>query len=102
MTISSITSYLTHTVDVVAVTISSGSRSTVTTTGIAAFIAQRRSVRRDVGGDHEASETIVYFEPDQSLSLQDEIIIDGKTRPVKKILPARDDTAIRFLRVLVE
>ena len=80
-----ITHYLTHEVDIVAVTMTLGSRTVSTTTGVPAFIESRRVVETDAAGEHVESDTIVWLKPTQTISEDDEILIDGMNRPIRRI-----------------
>lgn len=91
--------YLTHTVDVVKVTMAAGSRSTTTVEDVAARITSRTKVVRDSGGDRYSSVTIIWFKPDQDINGQDEVVVDGKTRPVAEIVKARGKSGIHHLEV---
>lgn len=98
----SIDSYLTHLVDIVAITISKGERTEVTTTNVPAFITSRREVIHDSRGDRLASKTVVYLRPDQALTEQDEIIVDGQQRPIAGISRARNAVGIYHLTVTLQ
>ena len=82
---SPIAHYLTHEVSIVTVTTSLGSRSTVVTTGVPAFIESRRVIVADAAGDHVQSDTIVWLKPDQAISEKDEIYVDGQNRNIRRI-----------------
>ena len=95
----SIDRFLTHTVDIVKVTMSAGSRSVTTVEDVPARITSRIRVARGVGGDRQISKTIVWFKADQDITEKDEVVVDGKTRPVSQIVRARDKVEIHHLEV---
>lgn len=94
-----INKYLKHTVDIVTVTYAEGSRTITTALGIPAFIAQRRRIVKDVAGDHEESETVVYLKASQTIARQDEITFDGETRSIKSIWKPRNLKGVNHIRV---
>jgi len=98
----SITPYLKHTVSIVFVTQSKGSRTTSTTTGIAAFVFERLKAKREGYGDQESTETVVFLEPDQTISEIDEIIVDGIQRPIVEIHKPKDLSVTRFQAVVLK
>lgn len=98
----SIDTYLTHLVDIVAVTISKGERTEVTTEDVPARITSRREVIRDSRGDRLASKTVVYLKPDQAVIEQDEIIVDNQQRAIAAIVRARDAVNIHHLEVTLQ
>lgn len=95
----SIDKYLTHLVDIVKVTMAAGLRSTTTVEDVAARITSRMRIIRDAGGDRFVSATIVWFKPDQDIDGQDEVVVDGKTRPVAEIVKARGRSGVHHLEV---
>jgi hypothetical protein len=98
----SIDTYLTHLVDIVAVTISKGERTEVTTEDVPARITSRREVVHDSRGDRLASKTVVYLKPDQTITGQDEIIVDSQQRAIAAIVRARDAVDIHHLEVTLQ
>ena len=91
--------FLKHKVDVVKVTLAGGRRTTETEEDVPAFITSRQGVARDEFGDHFTSATVVFFKPDQDISQQDEVVIDGVTRPVRNVVKARNDRGVHHLEV---
>jgi len=114
--IHSIDIYLVHTIDINHITIADGDRSVSTETDIPAFIIDREEVSRSVSGDFRdtsniSQSTYVWLKPDQALSMQDELVVDGSIRPVLRIEKPRDlrsvdgldpnTDSIRYLRVSI-
>jgi len=97
MTISSFNARLTHTVSIVNVTISAGARSESVQTNVPARVAEKRELIRTAAGDRLASNTVVYLKHDANVSEQDEIIVDGKQRPIVKLVHARDEAGVHHL-----
>lgn len=95
----SINKYLTHLVDIVKVTMAAGLRSTTTVEDVAARITSRTRIVRDAGGDRFVSATIVWFKSDQDIDGQDEVVVDGITRPVAGIVKARGRSGVHHLEV---
>ena len=95
----SIDPFLKHTVDVVKVTLAGGRRTTETEKDVPAFVSSRQGVARDETGDHSVSTTVVFFKPDQDISQQDEVVVDGVTRSVRNIVKARNDRGVHHLEV---
>ena len=98
----SINQYLTHLVDVVTITISKGERTEATETDVPCFITSRREVIRDARGDRLASKTIVYFKYDQSITMDDELIIDSQQRAVAAINRVRNAAGIHHITVTLQ
>ena len=98
----SIDSYLTHTVDIVTVTISKGERTETVIENVPARITSRREVVRDSRGDRLASKTVIYFKPDQVITEQDEVIVDNQQRAVSRINRARGAVGIHHLAVALQ
>ena len=96
-----INKYLKHVVSINVVTYLSGSRTVAASVSVPAFITQRNVVDKDVGGDHESTETVVYLKASQAVSEQDEIVVDGFARPIKRIWPARNLRGIHHKRVIL-
>jgi len=101
MTINSFKARLTHLVDIVNVTLSSGSRSESIQEDVPARIAERREVIRSADGDRLASSTVVYLANDVTITDQDELIIDGTRRPIVELIKARDETGLHHYEVVV-
>mgnify|MGYP001105170554 CR=1 FL=1 len=91
---SSINKYLVHTVDIVHVTMTKGVRSMTITTDVAAFLTEKEVLYRDAQGDHFGTRTIVFLRGDTDVEEKDELIIEGKQRPIVNIHAARDLTPI--------
>lgn len=99
---SSIDKYLVHTVDVVHITMTKGVRSTTTTADVAAFITEKEVLYRDAQGDHFGTRTVVFLKGDAIVEGKDEIVVEGKQRPIVNIHAARDLTsAVHHLEVEV-
>lgn len=96
-----INKYLKHLVDINHITFAEGSREVVSETNVPAFIAQRRRLAKDSAGDHEGSRTIVYLKISQTISMQDEVVVDGFTRSIRGINKPRNLAGIRYLRVFL-
>ena len=99
--------YLVHTVDINHITASRGDITYTTETDIPTRIVERTEVTRGSSGDSIGTSdvafrvTILYFKPTQSIGFQDEIVIDGVTKPVRRIELVRDAVGIRFKRVFI-
>ena len=103
----SIDFYLTDTVTINRISISRGQRSISVVSSVPAKITNRTEVVRGTSGDQIGASdvsfraTVVYLKPDQAIGLEDEIVVDGETKPVKRIERVRDGVGIRFLRVFL-
>ncbi len=93
--------YLKHTVDINTVTYAEGSRTVVVVSDVPAFITQRRRVYRDAAGDHEESHTVVYLKATQAVTRQDELVVDGETRPIKDIHKPRNLVGVNHIKVFL-
>lgn len=94
--------YLTHSVDIVYVTMTVGVRTTTTVTNVPAFITQKTVVLRDESGDHFGTRTVIFLKGDVTLDEIDELIVDGKQRPIANIFRVRTrSAAIHHLEVEV-
>ena len=94
--------YLKHTVDIVYVTMTKGIRSITTSTNVPAFITQKTVVLRDESGDHFGTRNVVFLKGDVTLDEIDELIVDGKQRPIANIFRVRTrSVAIHHLEVEV-
>jgi len=132
-TVNTIEPYMTHTVSIVTVMLSKGSRgltvltdfvntdgvtwlNTVDTTwtsittgvedgvkdGVKAFITEVTENVRSVKGDHDVNRTVVYLLPTQTVTEQDEIIVDGNQRPILRIGKGRNSEGVNHLRVVLQ
>lgn len=101
MATNTIRPYLKHTVSVVTVTLFEGSRSTVTTANVPAFITEKLENIQSVDGDQEVNRTVVYLLPTQVITEQDELIVDGNTRPILRIKKGRNLQGVHHLRVML-
>jgi hypothetical protein len=82
--------YLTHTVDIVHVTMTRGVRSTTTTSDVPARISESAVTTRDESGDLvHFTKTMVFLAGDTEIDEGDSIIIDEKERPVVNIARCR-------------
>ena len=97
----SINKYLTHNVDIIKVTMIKGVRSTSTVTNQPAFISNGEKVVVDRLGSHLIKYTKIYMKPDTDINLGDELLFDGRTRPIKNILKSRNLAGIHHLEVEV-
>ena len=96
----SIDKYLKHKVDVVRVTLTKGIRSTTTSIDIPAFITQKTVVLKDESGDHFGTRNVIFLKGDVTLDEIDELIFDGKQRPIISIFKVRTRSdAIHHLEV---
>lgn len=94
--------YLTHLVDIVYITLTKGVRSTTTTFNVPAFITQKTVVLKDESGDHFGTRNIIFLKGDVILNEIDELIFDGKQRPIISIFRVRTRSdAIHHLEVEV-
>ena len=94
--------YLIHKVDIVRITIAKGIRSETMESDVSAFITQKTSVIRDEAGEHFGTGHLIFFAGDVTLDEDDELIIDGKQRPITDIFKVRDTSNIvRHLEVEV-
>lgn len=94
--------YLTHFVDIVYVTMAAGVRSTTTVANVPAFITQKTVVLRDESGDHFGTKNVIFLKGDVTLDEIDELIVDGKQRPIANIFRVRTrSVAIHHLEVEV-
>ena len=94
--------YLTHSIDIVYVTMAAGVRSTITVTGVPAFITQKAVVLRDESGDHFGTRNVIFLKGDVTLNEIDELVVDNKQRPIANIFRARTrSAAIHHLEVEV-
>lgn len=91
--------YLTDTVDIVRVTLSEGSRSTVTIEDVVAKVSNRVRVVRDTSGDHLEAYTVVFLLSNQAIDGKDEVVVDGVTRPVKDICKPGTKRGVHHLEV---
>jgi len=96
---SDVRKYLTDTVDIISVTRSQGSRTTSTTSGVAAWVTYETERILSGGGDERRTRTIVFLEPTVSINVGDEIIVDGVTRPVVEIRKLKTLSADHHLEV---
>ncbi len=96
-----INKYLKHLVDINTITFSEGSRTITTVTDIPAFITQKRRVIRSAAGDREESHTVVYLKSSQTITREDELVVDGETRPVKDIHKPRNLAGIKYIKVFL-
>lgn len=94
-----IDSHLVHTVDIVHVTMARGDRSVTITSGVSACVASVSDVHRDASGIHYETNTLIFLKPDEVITEKDEIIVDGKYRPVAGIEYCRDSTGIHHIEV---
>lgn len=99
MTIGSITPYLKHTVSIVKVAMAAGVRTVTQVDNVPAFVFEDRGLRRNREGDLEHATTCVYLEPDQDVVEVDEILFNGRQRPIRRLTPTRDDVAVKFIRL---
>lgn len=94
--------YLTYSVDIVYVTMAAGVRTTTTVTNVPAFITQKTVVLRDESGDHFGTRNVIFLKGDVTLDEIDELIVDGKQRPIANIFRVRTrSVAIHHLEVEV-
>ncbi|MCK4498889.1 hypothetical protein KAU11_00150 [Candidatus Babeliales bacterium] len=99
----SIRKYLKHTVDIVHVVLTAGVRSEIVTTDVPAFITQKTVVVKDEIGDHFGTRHVIFLEGDTVIDEADELIVDGKQRPIVDIFKVRDtSTVIHHLEVEVQ
>lgn len=99
----SIKKYLKHTVDIVHITLTAGVRSETVTTDVSAFITQKTVVVKDEIGDHFGTRHVIFLEGDTVIDEADELIVDGKQRPIVDIFRVRDtSTVIHHLEVEVQ
>lgn len=99
----SIRKYLKHKVDIVHVTLTAGVRSETVTTDVSAFITQKTVVVKDEIGDHFGTVHIIFLEGDTIIDEIDELIVNGKQRPIVSIFKVRDtSTVIHHLEVEVQ
>ncbi len=97
---SGIGKYLKHSVDIVLVTMTKGIRTTVTAEDVPAFITQTEGVFRDEQGDHFGTKTIVFLAGDVDIDMDDELIVDGRQRPIANISKERGlSTEVHHLEV---
>lgn len=98
-----INKHLKHSVDIVYIVMTRGVRAETTVTGVPAFITQRTMVLKDESGDHFGVQNLVFLKGDVTLSEIDEIIFDGKQRPIIGIFKVRTKSnAIHHLEVAVQ
>lgn len=95
--------HLIHTVDIVHVTMTRGVRSETITSDVAAYVSERKVVRRNESGDlYEMLRTLIFLAGNTVIAEDDNVIVEGKTRPVVHIHPARTKrTGIHHLEVEV-
>lgn len=94
--------YLTHSVDIVHITLTKGVRSTITTFNVPAFITQKAVVLKDESGDHFGTRNVVFLKGDVTFDEIDELVVDGKQRPIVSIFCVRTKSdAIHHLEVEV-
>lgn len=91
--------YLTDVVDIRHVTLVRGSRVVTTDLNVASKITQHDTIIRDISGNIRGTDrrTVVYLKPSQSISVEDEVILDSIARPVQRIEKIRDDVGIHHL-----
>ena len=99
----SIKKYLKHKIDIVHITITKGVRSEVVESDVSAFITQKTIVVKDEVGDHFGTGHVIFLEGDTVIDEVDELIVNGKQRPIVDIFKVRDtSTVIHHLEVEVQ
>ena len=97
-----INKYLKHAVDIVYVTMTRGVRTTTTTSDVPAFITQKTVVLKDEAGDHFGTRHLIFLAGDTTLDEIDEIIVNGKQRPIVDLFRVRSKSqAVHHLEVEV-
>lgn len=91
---SGIGKHLKHSVDIIYVTVTKGVRSTTITSDVNAFITEKTVVLKDELGDHFGTRHLIFLNGDVTLDEIDEIVIDGKQRPIINIFRARTKSRV--------
>lgn len=86
--------YLRHRVIIVRITLTKGVRTEVPETDVVSFITHRKAIVRDVRGDIPQNRTVVYLLGNTVLDEGDEIIVDGRQRPIEQITLVRGKTSV--------
>ena len=99
-----ISKYLTHRVTIVKVTLARGERSEIEIPDIAAFVASKRTVIRDVSGDHFVDKTLIFMDPDANVTEKDEIKVYNVASPIAEIKAPKStrSSTVSHLEVLLE